>query len=339
VFLAVFGTASTAASPSIASFKATVPDGLYLFQPDFRQAIFSPLVVVKNGKLVDPNEEIARIGLGKFSKAHVRGKTFFVVHEGRQLGEIKDLVVSKGGSCLGQTFSPEILIEGAYVGDILPGLTQLNVRHPFIQVQYDVPRAAAFPASMKPARSSSNESRVVDKQLADEVWEKARKHLLEDAMDVSRREIERSSSFEVIKMESANILKLFVLDIDRDRRADYVGLAEFAFEVKSRVERDGEPPQLRVGNRNFNIVSIPFVLWSDGRLETFKSFPRYRLRNITLSSALDLDSDGVDELVFQVETTGASGYEIPEFGKRVEIYTRTSTSWAPVYQSSDICSR
>ena len=105
------------------AFQAKIPDGLYLYKPYFsRREGYSPLVLVKNKKLMDPYLVGEEKGYEAHLSKYVVGKTFDVYVGSERFGSLKelDLGFSYSSPCRRDEFIPNMGGRGAYEGKPLP---------------------------------------------------------------------------------------------------------------------------------------------------------------------------------------------------------------------------
>ncbi len=123
LFLLVLAPSLVLASK--ADFAVKLPDGLYLYQPYAGDEVFAkgdkdtirPLFIVEKGKLVDPFLRAQKMGLEKFMRKYVSGKTFNVYAGPELVGKLSDVEFA---TCSRGEFVPDLLGKGKYAGKSLP---------------------------------------------------------------------------------------------------------------------------------------------------------------------------------------------------------------------------
>jgi hypothetical protein len=322
--------------PSLATadkvdFTVKLPDGLYLFQSNYKRNVFGPLVIVEHGKLIDPYIRGNKIGAEQFYKAYTQGKTFHVYAGVQKIGVLDELASFEYSSkCWNSDFLSEKLSTGRYVGKPLPGRYVLEFSDsPFGQnVPYDSLRVIAAPVTF--GTSNSATGLQIDKSDIASVEKIARRELVPHSMQRVRQILKENAVGELQERESS-VSGLRALDIDGNGRKDWVGV--YTLRVKGNFR--GFRGDVTQGDQSFD---IPFILRDTGKLErTFESFPKAGVGGMTFSAVLDIDGDGLQELILQTQVYGEG--EAPDIGKFIEILRRTPQGWVSIYKTVTLCAQ
>lgn len=303
-----------------ADFAVKLPDGLYLYQPDYRRNVFSPLVIVEQGKFVDPYHRGNELGTEKFYEKYLRGKVFGVYAGFERVGELKNVTMDDGPKCWKSNFVSEKYGSGQYRGKPLPGKYVFEMsNNPFQSEIFDTLRAIIVPAATW--ASKPDVLFEIDKSDTLRAQEIARREL---APYVSShvRELLKSQISEELRELKSSIKVLFVRDLDGNGKKDFVGVYS-----------------LTVGDRAGRIEQVfdtPFVIWDSSKLERLSAgYPKLGIGRLIFSGAIDFDHDGIQELVLQTEVYGKG--EEPDTGKYIEIFRRAPNGWLRVFRSVDLC--
>ncbi len=313
-----------------ADFRAKLPDGLYLFQPNYKRNVFSPLVIVEHGKLIDPYVRGNEIGVEQFRKIYVQGKIFHIYAGFEKIGTLDQLTYEDGPKCWNSNFFSEKQSTGRYVGKPLPGKYVFEFSNsPFGQnVLYDSLRVIAAPAML--GVSSTTGRFRMDKSDVLRAEEIARHELVPYGMQRIRQILKKNVAGK-LQESGSSVNSLRALDIDGNGLKDWVGV--YTLRVKGNFR--GIRGDVTQGDQSFE---IPFVLRDTSALEkTKESFPKAGVGDVTFSAALDLDRDELQELILQTQVYGTG--EEPDNGKFIEILQRTPQGWASIYQTVNLCAQ
>lgn len=323
--------------PSLATadkvdFTVRLPDGLYLLQPNYKRNVFSLLVIVEHGKLIDPYIRSNEIGAEQFYKTYAQGKTFHVYAGTQEIGVLDQLAFEYSSKCWNSDFLSEKLGTGRYVGKPLPGKYIFEFSNsPFGQnVPYDSLRVIAAPVTFGTSNSATGFQFQMDKSDVASVEKIVRRELVPHSMQRVRQILKENTVGELQESESS-VSALRALDIDGNGRKDWVGI--YTLRVKGNFR--GFRGDVTQGDQS---LEIPFILRDTGKLErTFESFPKAGVGDMTFSAVLDIDGDGLQELILQTQVYGAG--EEPDSGKFIEILRRTPQGWASIYKTVTLCAQ
>lgn len=302
-----------------------IPDGLYLYKPSFREEWFtrgfSPLVIVKDKKLIDPYGLVKKIGISAFLTEYVTGKRFNVYVGSEIYGRLSNLdlsVVSMKERCVHQEdeFVSDIRGEGIYEGKALPSgwFTEREVsgrRHRIYGATKIVITPEAFQVSKSPGVFRVTEADM--RRMEEEV----RKNLVPVAIE----HINKRLAVENRKLigESGSRLRITeAFDLDGNGKKDLVGV--YYLSAKSNTG-------------GFHPCDIFFVLWDTGRLEKISS--KSAVPSYMLGGVIDIDQDGVEELIMATHVESVHG--VGGWGRQIDILRHGPSGWTSIFRSERIC--
>ena len=289
-------------------FQVKIPDGLYLYKPDFSQDAISPLVLVKNGKLYDPYTLTKEMGMPSFTKAYITNKTFYAYVGSELYGKVSDLnLISDSGWCITDEFVLYIRWVGRYEGKPLPHgwLAEKiadGIRYHVFGSTRVIFAPQKLPVSKKTVvfqvteRDMEKMVKAVQKNLIPAEIEQINERLKQE----NRKMRERGGRLEVAE----------AFDIDGNGKKDLVGVYYL-----------------------YGGGDICFILWDSGKIEKIDSesmTPAYVIGGI-----IDLDLDGVQELILgtSVLRNPAEGDD----GMQIDILRHGPSGWTSVYRPKWIC--
>ena len=359
LFLLVFvagntaGTAAeqkeAAASKAEQAFQVKLPDGLYLFQPLPQDTIyeldtgagkwrsipnpakddFSPLFIVQNDKLIDPYSLANKIGIDKFNKKYVIGKTFNVYNGTEKIGELKDVRLGFENNWCSNEFLSNIAGKGKYKGKPLPGKLQDrsiyisggDAADPFFSPIKAIATLQSFQASKDMEPFTITEE---DKTKAIEV---VREKVLPEAMEEIRKRLKRHKIMLIgEKIEHSNLNFLKAVDLDGNGSKEIIGI------YSPRIRYNWKSPEGK-DYKSESSREILFLLWDTGKIE--RILLGDMIFSFGLGGIIDIDHDGIQELIIQISVSRDSELS----GKRIEIFKHNSSGWRRIYQSVKICSQ
>ena len=341
-----------AASKTEQPLQVKLPEGLYLFQPLPQDKIynlvvgsnegkavpnpakddFAPLFIVKDGKLIDPYSLANKIGIEKFNKRYVTGKTFNVYNGTENIGELTDVKLNSLDNWCSNEFLPNIAGKGKYKGNSLPG-RQINnsiyIHHSYLYPDLILPfasiKAIATPQSFQKSKDMEAFSITEDdKRNAIEV---VREKLLPEAMEDIRKRLRRHEIMLIgEKVEHSNLNFLKAVDLDGNGSKEMIGI------YSPRIRYNWKSPEGK-DHPSESSREILFLLWDTGKVE--RILLGDMIFSFGLGGIIDIDQDGIQELVIQVSVSRDSEFT----GKRIGIFKHDPSGWRRIYQSVKICSQ
>jgi hypothetical protein len=301
-----------------------MPDGIYLYYStlgNLQVNKVSPLIIVKNGRLLNPYEIADKMNTQEMMKKYSVSKTFAVVRGSEKIGEISN-VEFESYYCLEkprnhkQKILPVIKGEGKYSGKTITSSLR-NSKLPF-----GFTNIIITPPSFNPDIGSKIFELTEDykKKILAECREKFLPIILEEQ---SKKLAKRGRQ---IKEENkSRIFAADAVDLNGTGKTDYIGLYNVSFKVTEGIRSVG-----LAGDE------VPFILWHDGKIERIdegKSAVGFMYIN-----AIDIDGDGIKELFVQkiipIEKIGDDG-AIDTF--QIEILKHQSSGWKSIWHSGLIC--
>lgn len=342
----------SAASKAEQAFQVKLPEGLYLFQPLPQDKIynlvvgsnegkavsnpvkddFSPLFIVQNGKLIDPYSLANKIGIDKFNKKYVIGKTFYVYNKTERIGELTGVKLNFLDNWCSKEFLPNIAGKGKYKGNPLPE-RQINnsiyIHHSYLYPDLILPFASikAIATLHSFQKSKDMETFSITEEDKTKAIEVVRENLLPEAMEDIRKRLRRHKIMligEKIKQSKLNWLK--AVDLDGNGSKEIIGI------YSPRIRYNWKSPEGK-DYKSESSREILFLLWDTGKVE--RILLGDMIFSFGLGGIIDIDHDGIQELVIQVSVSRDSELS----GKRIEIFRHDSSGWKRIYQSVKICSQ
>jgi hypothetical protein len=290
--------------------QVKIPDGLYFYKPYFgedRSGIFSPLVLVKNKKLVDPYVLAEKIGLQKLLDDYVIGKEFDVYVWGERYGTMRELHLrfKTYFHCRKDEFiRNNIKGEGTYEGKPLPSASRRATGILITPQSYQAPKGQVlFP--------------LTDEDLKRMV-EEVRKSIVPKEIEYLNKRRTKIKS-QAIGEEGSRLDLAEALDLDGNGMKDLVGIyyLSAAHTPKGYWPRD-----------------ILFVLWDTGKVEKIAS--ESVVPAFMLGGAIDIDQDGIQELI--VVTNVSSMRDDTGVGRQIDIFRHGPSGWKSIFRPKWICS-
>lgn len=324
----VTGTAAeqkeSGASKAEQPFQVKLPDGLYLFQPKLHESRFSPLFIVEKGKLIDPYPLAKKMGIPKFMKKYVTGKTFNVYVGTEMIGKLNNVELQPFNDCLSEEMFPDIPVSGKYEGRPLTGIYGDKSIYPdnkaAISFYKGEVKAIATPQSFKASRKM--ETFTVTEEDKAEAIEAVRENLIAEALK-SMEEWAKREKRQIVGEKGSRLVFAKAIDLDGNGRKDIVGLYELL--ISHRLEST----QYTGGQ----FREILFILWDTGKIEKIPF--SYGVGG--LGGLVDLDQDGVLEIVLQIDLSVFFETDGAEDGRRIEIWQHTLSGWKRIYHTMNVC--
>ena len=333
-FLLLVSCTLWAAGPEAHDFRASIPDGLYLYNelgPTQDSIWFAPIVLVEKGRLVDP------YGMGQSRKGRARiekllkGKAFnaFVGSDllGRQ--EEADWGTSEPESLVGK----RQLARNISMREEFPGMSfkDIYAKMPMYAVNayainFGCPRPLLAPPSFAPSRKIEFlPITVEDKEKAVEAVRSAffgRIGLKELERKLEREGLPRCT---FPRDSGGTLYSLQAFDIDNNGKKDLVGVYT--------IDATGKRPGGGACGIRYEML---FVLMDTGRIDMLASnggvFP-----GTALGGVIDIDGDGILEVVTLTEMSIISPEDDQyEDGRRLSISRYDGNGWKTIYRTVPI---
>jgi hypothetical protein len=298
--------------------QVKIPDGLYLYKPNFGEdSIFSPLVLVENRKLVDPYALAQKMGFQAFLKKYVKGKTFNVYVGSELFGKLSHLdlkSISTKDKCQGDDFVPDIQGKGQYEGKPLPyGWIKEEKGSGYLFRVYGSTKILITPESFQMTKKPLLFP-VTDADM-EQMVEAVRKNLVPGEIDHINKYLAKENR-RVIGESGSRLRVAEAFDLDGNGKKDLIGVYYLH----------------TVNNQGGSNRDILFILWDTGKVEkiTFGD----NVISLILSGTLDIDQDGLQELI--IPTILISN---PDSGDRrqINILRDTPIGWVNIYYPKWVC--
>ena len=322
--------------------QINLPDGLYLFQskiiqmykyrPEIKDDVFSPLLIVKNGKLLDPYSLAKKIGIQKFMKEYVTEKTFNVFVGTEMIGKLSGVKLKffETNTCPSGRLLFDIEGTGTYEGKPLPGRYEDKSvyagKNNELLLNLAIMKAIATPQAFY--KSKKMEAFTVtedDKRRAVNEFQKNKTLISETIKPLKERIAQKNGT---IIGEEAYLSFIKVIDLDDNGMKDGVG--EFGLNVTYTRTSDYKKRESWIFGNNL------FMLWDTGKIEKIL-FGMENSPAFSLGGLIDIDQNGVQELI--VQSSSGPYVEDDNTGKRIEVFQHDSSGWKSIYRSALICSQ
>ncbi|MBI5887911.1 MAG: hypothetical protein HZB82_04265 [Deltaproteobacteria bacterium] len=318
--LASAAIAEQTATNSASAFKIRLPDGLYLYQPRTNwQDYFSPLIIVEDGKLINPYALLKKHGKEPFEKKYFQGRQFNVFIGKEPVGKLSNVKLLDR-DCDTDEFLLFYSSKGEYEGGRLPVTYErpLSVNLD----KYNVFKAVAAPKDIGlPAQKDEFIATEEDRALASAAIKK-------DLVQPALRRIEKfwkelnQEKIEMIILEEA-LDSVIALDIDGNGKKDLLGIFT-VYGINTKRERFG-------GGGTSEML---FVLWDTGKVEEVMSDENgWPIFNFV--GPIDIDKDGVQELIAQRRVRPTR--EPYDQGVEINILRHGPLGWENIYKSGTLC--
>ena len=333
----------------VAGFKVNIPEGLYLYQPWINEATFSPLFIIRDGKLLNPYElygakergsdcertEEEKKVLDSFMRENVIGQTFNVYVGTEKVGSLNKVVFENCNECEARVMFSSMSGAGDYAGERFTRY----VKSTDFQMQYSSLKAVATPSSH--TKGIKNRPFTLTEQDKAKVIESVRREFLSAAMERLNAALQppHYSSVKASKEGRSRLDSLQAIDLNGNGRKDFIGIYTFYVIYTEESETSDEP----WGNISEEIV---FVMFDNGRAETV-SFNVGRTPAFSLSGVIDIDGDGIQELIIQIPVDDYENdfivdgvpYEPNPYddGREFIIFRHGKSGWKEIYRSGKIC--
>lgn len=302
--------------------QVKIPDGLYLYKPYFgedKSGIFSPLVLVKNKKLIDPYVLAKKIGFEALSRECVTGKTFNVYVGSELFGKLRNLnlyYVSTPMRCQGGDFLLDIQCKGHYEGKPLPyGWFKEEKGSGYWYKYYGSTKIVVTPEGFKMTEKPLLFP-VTDADM-ERMVEAVRKNFVPSTVEHLNK-LYKNENRRVIGESGSRLYVAEAFDLDGNGEKDLVGI--YGFSAKHTAG-------------GFWGNDIVFVLWDTGKIEKIAS-DYYRSPAFILGGVIDIDQDGIQELIMASRCTPG-----PDSGDRrqIDILHHGPSGWKSIFRSKWIC--
>jgi hypothetical protein len=331
VFLLLLSRTSWAVGPAGRDFRATIPDGIYLYNelgPTQDSIGFAPIMIVEKGRLVDPY----RMGQSIKGRARleelIKGKAFnaFVGSDllGRQ--EEADWGMSAPESLVGK----RRLARDIGMREEFPGMSFKDVyaKMPmYVRGEYAIdfgcPRPLLAPPSFTPSRKIEFlPVTEEDKEKAAAAVQSA--FLSRKGLRYFERELERDGPprCTLLKGRGGAVDSLQAFDIDNNGKKDFVGI--------STIYATGRTPG---GGQTCGVqYEILFVLMDTGKIDVLAA--NTSTPGTALGALIDIDGDGILELVTltRVQITSPKDDQY-EDGRQLSIFRYDGSGWKTIYRT------
>lgn len=284
-----------------------LPDGLYLFQVYVADDVVSPLALIKGGKLIDPYVLAHKMGIPKFLQTYVEGRTFNVYVGPEKIGEATNLSLAPKTPCYINEL-PSIEGKSSYTGKPLAKVYSQNTISERGKPVYQPVKAIVTPPGFQ-----------TSKAVPSFIVTDADKFAMVKALykDVLPAIVQLGKDYGVGGKEVGSLHLAQALDLDGNGEKDFVGVYFLSFPTGSR--------------------SVVFVLRDTGKAEKVALSHDSGSPAFALGGVLDLDLDGVQELV--VQTLGRSFPDVDAGSdevRQIEIWRRGVPGWVRIYRTVQI---
>jgi hypothetical protein len=310
-------------SPGDKSFQATIPDGLYLYKPEIKKDYFSPLFLVKEGKLLDPYT----INKNETLKGYTSGKTFDVITGIETIGKLSDVNLEIIEGCQwAEGYAQNINGSGKYTGSPLQEEQYVKgsfyTRNEFLA--YTTPKFISGPSDTSKIKgkglSITEEDRV-------RVIDAVRRQLMPDAIKKINEDLQLMKENRIVSDDKDSILKVaWAVDLEGNGKKSIIGIYCFSLKLK---ERDTAASDHSV--RTGYVSDILFVLRDNGTIEQVAMSLGF-ISAFSFINMVDLNGDGFKEIIMECGDIGEDFH-----GKTIEVYHYSSSGWERVFKSATIC--
>lgn len=299
--------------------QVKLPDGLYLFQPKLHESRFCPLFIIKSGKLIDPYPLAKKIGIPKFMKKYVTGKTFNVYVGTEMIGKLSNLRLDFDGYYRSKEMYPDIQGSGKYDGKPLPGRNVDNSLYIVSDYFLDgsTVKAIATPESFKVSKKMG--TFTITEEDRSKIIESIQKHFISEIMEHKNEFLKRMGG-QIIGDKGSRLVFAKALDIDGNGMKDFIGYYELRMSYKTRENKV-----------SLSYHSFHFVLRDSGEIKSI-SLPT----NLTsVGGILDVNQDGIQEIIFQLSATinVEDSFDEEDRGSYVEVFQYSLTGWTRIFDS------
>ena len=300
--------------------KVKLPDGLYLYQPKINAEPFSPLFIVDNGRLIDPYTLRDKIGMEGFDKEYVKGKEFNVYAGSEQIGVLSDIELLIHNPRNEEEYSSDMAGYGKYSGGPLPG--QIAYYSLYLASDFYI-NMGTLKAVLTPKayiNSIKSQRFKVTEEDAKRAIDAVRKRYEPYAKGIIVKDLAKENR-KIIAESRSGLDFVTAIDLDGNGEKELIGIYSFAYEYKSRSIDGGTA---------LASLDMLFILWDSGKVEEIlvgtKAFPAFSLGGI-----IDLDGDGVYELIVQEDVSPKVEYD--QGGKRIEVLRHYPSGWKKVFET------
>ena len=321
IFTSINSFCQNQASPikkAEAAIEVKIPEGLYLYKPNFREdSVFSPLVLVENKKLVDPYVLVQMMGIKSFLKKYVTEKTFNVYVGSELFGKLKNMnltSISTKNKCQGDNFVPDIQGNGQYEGKPLPyGWLKEEKGSGYLYRIYGSTKIVITPESFQ-MRKKPLILPVTDSDI-ERMIEAVQKHIVPKEIEDINIRLEKENR-RVIREEGSYLRVAEAYDLDGNGKKDLVGIYYLN----------------TINNKGGSSRDILFILPNTVKVE--KVISGSAVPSFMLGGVIDIDQDGVQELI--MVSSFMPGTDSGD-RRQIEILRYTSEGWVSIFRSKWIC--
>ncbi len=301
-----------------------IPDGVYLYYSTIQNLQtnkVSPLIIVKNGRILNPYKIAKKTNEQKMMKEYAVGVKYNVIKGSEKIGELSNINL-ENCYCLEkprntkQEILPEIIGAGKYNG------RELKTTLSSSRIPFGFTNIFIAPPLFNPDRGA-NVFKITEEEK-DKLLTVCREKYLPIIWKEQNEKLAKRGR----KIASENKSRLFAVeavDLSGQGKKDYIGLYNVSYKI---VE----------GNRTAGLSGdeVPFVLWHDGKIERIDEV--YSTAEFMFITAIDIDGDGNKELLVQrkidIEKMHDDG-ALETF--QIEILKHKSSGWISIWQSGLIC--
>jgi hypothetical protein len=299
--------------------QVKIPDGLYLYKPYFSErwsGNFSPLILVKNKKLMDPYLVAEEKGYEAYLSKYVVGKTFDVYVGSERFGSLRelDLGFRYSSPCRRDEFIPDMVGNGEYEGKPLP--SEWFIEKEMWGNRYKIygsTRILITPQTYRGPKGQVLLSMTDDDMKRAE--EAVRKHLVPGEIEEINKRLAKEKD-RVIGESKSRLAVIEAFDLDFNGKKDIVG--QYYLSTKTNT-------------RGYWSRGIWFVLWDTGKIEKIKYQYNGGINQIMIGGVVDIDQDGILELIIATGVT--SRHEDVGEGRQIDILRHGPLGWTSIYRS------
>lgn len=319
------------------SVQVKLPDGLYLFE-GIKTGGFRPLFIVEKAKLSDPYVVIKKMGIKKFNQKYSKGKLFNVSVSNNIVGELRNFNIEKEKTqeCETDDFLPYFKGDGDHVGTLL--MNKEIVESTYLisdwAANYVSSRAIVSPEAWCSVQTRKTHRFTLMKDDITNIGKTASKTFSQELIEIAKKELKMSEPNKKIKeiQEDENkVLFALAVDIDNNGKKDIVGVIDVGLKYLYT-----EPP--RSSNALKWHKEVLFVLWDSGKIEKIALSTRSKFPpELGIIGVMDVDMDGLQELIIQRETGYLGGEPFIEEGKIIEVLRYRNLEWEVIFKTKKIC--
>lgn len=304
------------------NFTVKIPDGLYLFQdiidpPEFSSIV--PLMIVQNGNIVDPYK-FNKKQLDNIIKDNISNKSLHTFMGDEHIGQLKSIKYRFADS--GEACPPVAEFEGEYKGVNLNETYMSSMSNSYGRNEY-LKKICAIktifaPCNYEPIKKIQS-YKVLEVDY-ENIKNEIRKHLNSVVRQVQKKE--RRVKFINNSPNLQEIKSLIAVDIDGNGKQDFIGICHFTVSAKN-IDHD------------YIEYEMLFVLMDNGNFSAIE-LNREVFPGISMGGVLDIDHDGVFEIVYQKEMSPEKHFNESPM-KQIIIIRYSKGKWETIYKTVKIC--